>query len=152
IIFGTDVTDINLGILNIDVLDLILGIGLDVVQKFDLNSSGLVPALVLEDGTPEPLTFGTPLTIADASSHDVNHDGKIGISLGLVPAATLTNNTSLGASMNASITALALSVPHIGSFTAFKAGTTVQLGTFPPIYSKTFALNGFGQQSVTQTV
>ncbi len=152
IIFGTDVTDIDLGPLSIDVLDLILGIGLDVVQKFDLNSSGLVPALILEDGTPKALTFGSPLTIPNASSYDLNHDGKIDLSLGLVPAATLTNNTSLGASMNASITALALSVSHIGSFTAFKAGTTVQLGTFPPIYGKTFALNGFGQQTVTQTV
>ncbi|WP_143278178.1 hypothetical protein [Bradyrhizobium sp. UFLA03-84] len=152
IIFGTDVTDINIGPLSIDVLDLILGIGLNVVQKFDLNSSGLVPALVLEDGTVEPLSFGTPLTIPNASSHDFNHDGKIEFGLGLVPTATLTNNTSLGATMNASITALALSVSHIGSFTAFKAGTTVQLGTFPPIYNKTFALNGFGQQTVTQTV
>ncbi|MCC8977397.1 Ig-like domain-containing protein [Bradyrhizobium acaciae] len=152
ILLGSDVTDINVGPLSIDVLDLILGIGLNVVQKFDLNSSGLVPALVLEDGTVESLSFGTPLTIPNASTHDLNHDGKIDLNLGLVPAATLTNNTSLGATMNASITALALSVSHIGSFTAFKAGTTVQLGTFPPIYNKTFALNGFGQQTVTQTV
>jgi hypothetical protein len=152
IFFGSDVTDINLGILSIDVLDLILGVGLNVVQKFDLNSSGLVPALQLEDGTLEPLTFGTPLTIANASSHDSNHDGMIGFNLGLVPAATLTNNTSLGATANASITALALSVSHIGSFTAFKAGTTIQLGTFAPIYSNSFQLKGFGSQTVTQTV
>jgi hypothetical protein len=149
---GSDVTDINVGPLSIDILDLILGIGLDAVQKFNLNTSGLVPVLTLEDGTVEPLTFGAPLTIANASSHDTNHDGQISFGLGLVPSATLTNNTSLGASMNASITALALSVSHIGSFTAFKAGTTVQLGTFPPIYSNSFALNGFTPQTVTQTV
>jgi hypothetical protein len=119
-LLGSDVTDFSAGPLSIDVLDLILGIGLDVVQKFDLNSSGLMPALTLEDGTVEPLTFGTPLTITNASSHDANHDGMIGFSLGLVPSATLTNNTSLGASMNAGITALALSVSHIGSFTAYK--------------------------------
>ena len=151
-IFGSDVTDVSLGPLNVDILDLILGIGLDVVQKFDLNSSGLTPVLTLEDGTMEPLSFGAPLTIANASSHDSNHDGNIGFSLALVPTATLTNNTSLGASLNAGITALALSVSGIGSFTAFKASTTVQLGTFPPIYSNTFALNGFGSHTVTQTV
>ncbi len=149
---GSDVTDFSAGPLSIDVLDLILGIGLDVVQKFNLNTSGLVPSMKLEDGTTEPLTFGTPLTIPNASSHDSDHDGKIGFSLGLVPAATLTNNTSLGASMNASITALALSVSHIGSFTAYHNSTTVQLGTFPPIYSNSFALNGFGSKTVTQTV
>jgi hypothetical protein len=157
IIFHKDVTDASLALGDttlgsIDVLDLILGIGLDVVQKFNLSTSGLVPVLKLEDGTLEPLSFGAPLTIPDASSHDIDHDGKISFSLGLVPSATLTNNTSLGASLNAGITALALSVSHIGSFTAYKNSTTVQLGTFPPLYSNSFALNGFGSQTVTQTV
>jgi hypothetical protein len=153
LIFDTDVTDLPLdGVGNIDLLDLIVGIGLDVVQKFDLNSSGLTPALMLEDGTVEPLTFGAPLTIQNASSHDANHDGNIGFSVGLVPNATLTNKTSLGVSANASITALALSVSHIGSFTAFKGSTTIQLGTLPPIYNNTFSLNGFTPKTVTQTV
>jgi hypothetical protein len=152
LIFGTDVTDIDFGVGNIDILDLILGVGLNVVQKFDLSSSGLMPALVLEDGTPEALMPGVPLTISTASIHDLNHDGKIDLSLGLVPQATLKNDTSVGSTLNASITALAISVSHIGSFTAFKHGTNIQLGTFPPIYSKSFDLKGFNTQTVTQTV
>jgi hypothetical protein len=153
IIFQTDVTDINLGILQIDLLDLIVGLGLNMVQKFDLNSSGLMPALVLEDGTAEPLfNFGAPLTIPNASVHDSNHDGMLGYSIGLVPAATLTNNTSLGATLNASITALAAHLNSVGSFTAFQHSTNLQLGTFPPLYNNSFALKGFTQQTVTQTV
>jgi hypothetical protein len=153
ILFGTDVTDIDLGILQIDILDLIVGIGLNVVQKFDINSSGLVPGLVLEDGTPEPLfNFGSPLTIPNASSHDLNSDGKIGFSIGLVPAASLTNDTSIGVTANGSITALALHLNSVGSVTAFKHGTTLQLGTFPPVYHSTFPLKGFAQQTVSQTV
>jgi hypothetical protein len=152
IIFGTDVTDVDLGILQIDLLDIIVGLGLNVVQKFDLNSSGLVPTMFLEDGTAEALTFGSPLTISNASSHDSNHDGQIGFAIGLVPAATLTNNTSVGATLNASITVLAAHLDSVGSFTAFQHGTNLQLGTFPPLYSNSFNLNGFGSKSVTQTV
>jgi hypothetical protein len=54
--------------------------------------------------------------------------------------------------VNASITALAAHLNSVGSFTAFKHGTTLQLGTFPPIYSNSFPLKGFAQQTVTQTV
>jgi hypothetical protein len=154
IIFGTDVTDVDLGILQIDLLDIIVGAGLNVVQKFDLSSAGLMPMLTLEDGTPEP-TFsftGPLLTIQNASSHDLNHDGMLGYSIGLVPIATLTNNTSVGATLNASITVLAAHLDSVGSFTAFQHGTNLQLGTFPPLYSNTFNLNGFGSKTVTQTV
>jgi len=152
LIFGTDVTDIDFGVGSIDILDLILGVGLNVVQKFDLSSSGLMPTLFLEDGTFEPLMPGLPLTVPNASIHDTNQDGHIDLSLGLVPQATLTNNSSIGADLNASITALAISVSHLGSFTAFKHGTNIQLGTFPAIYSKSFDLKGFNTQTVTQTV
>jgi len=156
LIFGSDVTDLSIGgVIDIDILDLIVGIGLNVVQKFDVNNTGLVPTMMLEDGTLEPLPtpFGSgTLTIPNVSTHDANHDGQIGFSIGLVPQATLTNNTSLGVTANAGITALALSVQSIGSFTAFKASTNIQLGTFPPIFSKSFDLNGFNHQTVTQTV
>jgi VCBS repeat-containing protein len=135
-----------------DILDVFLGIGSNLIQKFDLNSSGLVPALVLEDGTAEPLMFGVPLTILNASSHDQNQDGKIGMSLGLVPQATLTNNTSVGASMNASITAGVFDYKSLGPVTAYKTSFNVPLGTLGPLYSNTFGLNGFGQHTVTQTV
>jgi hypothetical protein len=76
----------------------------------------------------------------------------LGYSLGLVPIATLTNNTSVGATLNASITVLAAHLDSVGSFTAFQHGTNLQLGTFPPLYSNTFNLNGFGSKTVTQTV
>jgi hypothetical protein len=146
------VTDVDLGILQIDLLDIIVGLGLNVVQKFDLSSAGLQPVLTLEDGAQPAFSFTGGLTIQNASSHDSNHDGMLGYSLGLVPIATLTNNTSVGATLNASITVLAAHLDSVGSFTAFQHGTNLQLGTFPPLYSNTFNLNGFGSKTVTQTV
>lgn len=133
-----------------DLLDLGMSIGLNLVQKFDLNSSGLTPALLV-DGHPEPLSLdGTPLTIANASSLGST---PFDLSLGLVPQATLTNKTSIGANMNVSITAGQVSFGILGSLTALKTTSlNIPLGTLPPIYSNSFGLNGFGQQTVTQHV
>jgi hypothetical protein len=134
-----------------DLLDLAMTTGLHLVQKFDLNSSGLTPVLLV-DGTPEPISLdGTPLTIPNASSLGST---PFVINLGLVPQATLTNNTSIGANMNVSITALQATIGSLGHIgPAFQGNTSVNLGTFPPIYSKSnFSLTGFAQKTVTQTV
>src|SRR5262249_6091238 len=90
-----------------DIFDVILGIGLDLQQSFNLNFSDLVPTLLLPDGTTQSLTLGKPATIANASTQlgGLNPDGTVNFTVGLLPQATLTNDTSLGGNMNVTLTA-----------------------------------------------
>jgi hypothetical protein len=89
------------------------GIGLQ--QTFDLSASGLAPTLTAADGTQEPLKFGTPLVIDNASSHNTT-PGPVNFTLGLTPNATLSNDTSLAGQLVLGIRALAasISVPLVG--------------------------------------
>jgi hypothetical protein len=144
--------------IDITTLSAILHFALSLQQHFDLSVSGLTPALFLEDGTIEPLKMdGSPLTISNASSHDKNGDGKIEYTLGLVPKdPTVTNETSFAANAHGQITALSLKGTAVGikfgPFTAYKQTNVPLFGTSIPIYSNKFALGGFGQQTVKQTV
>jgi hypothetical protein len=102
------------------------------------NSLGLNASLKLEDNTILPLTFGSPLSVIEhASSHDLNHDGTIGMDLLLTPNTQLTNQTALGFNIGASLDLLKFPDP---------VGTLIHLGgDFPvgeiPIYINTFGLN-----------
>jgi hypothetical protein len=110
--------------------------GIDVQQKFDLNELGLTPTLTLEDGTLEPFTFGMPLFIQNASTHDSNHDGTLAFSLSLTPDASLHNNTSLAAQLGFGVTAL-----KIDGFDPLHFDTTIPLGNLGSIYNRTFPVN-----------
>jgi hypothetical protein len=120
--------------------------GINVLQHFDLSVLGLTPSLVLEDGTSEPFTFGSPLTIANASSHDVTGpggvpDGQIGVSLQLTPDATLRNETDLGFHVGADLNVLDFGDPF-GAL--FSLGGDLPLGDFS-LFDNTFALNFLSQ-------
>jgi VCBS repeat-containing protein len=110
--------------------------GIAVQQKFDLNELGLTPTLTLEDGTVEPFTFGTPLFIPNASTHDSNNNGTLAMSLDLTPDANLHNNTSLAAQLGFGVTAL-----KIDGFDPLHFTTTIPLGNLGSIYNKSFPVN-----------
>jgi hypothetical protein len=158
---GADVTDIGIpGVLSLDLLDLAGKIGLNLVQNFDLSSSGLVSPgqtgaeLTVGDGSSaqtDMLTPGVPLTIQHASSL-ANSSGNIDMALALVPQAKVKNQTSVGADVNGSITVLAFSLLSFFNVTAFHKSGGAQIGTFPPVYNKSFNLQGFNTQTVHQTV
>jgi hypothetical protein len=69
---------------------------------------------------------------------------------------TVTNETSFAANAHGQITALSLKGTAVGikfgPFTAYKQTNVPLFGTSIPIYSNKFALGGFGQQTVKQTV
>jgi len=149
--FNDDINDKN-GNPIVDLLDLGMTFGLDLVQKFDLSSLGLTPVLVV-NGIPELLSLdGTPTTIQHASQV-FGGSTSFDISLGLVPTADLTNQTSIGANINAQLTAGQFFFGALGTLTLVKPTTIPVLNTtFPPIYKNTFALNGFQQTTIKQTV
>jgi hypothetical protein len=126
----------------VDIASLNLFAGIDLTQHFDLKELGLTPTLTLEDGTVEPFSFGTPLTIANASSHDTNHDGNVAYTLSLTPDATLHNVTGLGG--DAGIELKLLDFETIGAIVDQKMD--FQVGSIP-IYSNTFPV-AFNSQSV----
>jgi hypothetical protein len=142
-----------------DLLDATLSAGLNLIQKFNLSSSGLTPDLTV-DGAPvasidignKPFSLdGTPVTIANAATQ--LGSTSFNINLGLTPQATLSNNTAIGANVSVGLQALQFTLGSLGTFGPYvNKNTTVKLGTFPPIYSNTFGVNGFAQQTVQQTV
>ena len=54
----------------------------------------------------QTLTWGSPMMIANASSHDKNKDGTIDFSFEFAPAVTLTNDTDLGVDLDAHLVLL----------------------------------------------
>ena len=74
------------------------------------------------------------------------------MALASVPQATLSNKTSVGADVTGSITVLGFSLLSVFNIAAFKQSGNLQLGTFPPVYSKSFSLQGFNTNTVHQTV
>jgi hypothetical protein len=148
----TDITDLSFGPLSVDLLDILIGAGLNLVQGFDVSSSGLTPTLTLgthNDTIPFSLTSDT--TITNVSSHGLNANGTVPLSVALTPNASLENTTSIGANLTAELQALGLSIGPIG-FKVVDIKTNLQLGTFPPLFNKTFPLLGFNTQNVTATV
>jgi hypothetical protein len=81
---------------SLELLDLDLNGGLNVLQQFSLLVNQLDATMVFEDGSAQTLDFGTPIMLSNASSLDANHDGTIAFTLQLTPDASLTNDTDLG--------------------------------------------------------
>ena len=82
----------------VDFLGLNVNGGVDLAQHFDLNSvlKAQDASIMLEDGTPLPFDFNSPMDIiSNASIHNANQDGMIDFSLHLTPDATLQNETAL---------------------------------------------------------
>jgi hypothetical protein len=125
--------------LDVDLLSLSAGFNVNTQQQLNLSALGLTPALTLEDGTVEPLTFGTPLTIPNASSHDTNHDGMIGLSLTLTPDASLKNVTSIGGALDFGLTIGKFGFEGIDG-AVFDQTVNIPIGSVP-VYQNTFAVN-----------
>jgi Bacterial Ig domain len=82
---------------SLELLDLDLNGGLNILQQFSLLVNQLDATMVFEDNvTQVTLDFGTPILLPNASSLDANHDGTIAFTLQLTPDASLTNDTDLG--------------------------------------------------------
>jgi hypothetical protein len=125
----------------VDLLGLHVDGGVALAQHFDLNSV-LDASLVLEDGTPVPFEFGSPLPIIpNVSSHDANHDGVVDLGLHLTPDATLHNNTALDFHIGGEISILDFDPGP----TLFTVGADLDLGEIT-LYDPTFGLGGFNSQ------
>jgi hypothetical protein len=101
-----DFLGIELGSGSIDatLLDLDFGAGANAIQALALAMPGMTGTLTLEDSTTLQFSFADgPITIANASQHDLDHDGLVEFSVQLTPAATLDNTTSIGVNLSASL-------------------------------------------------
>lgn len=139
--FEDDPTDFEL-------LDLDLTGGLKLMQDFALDLGSQSVQLRLEDGTLQTLTWGAPMTIANASSHDKNGDGKIEFSLDFVPPVMLKNDTDIGADLTLQLTLLR---NHgLGLFVddpLFDQSYPLMDTERIDIYDSTFALGGMTSQN-----
>jgi hypothetical protein len=150
---ATDPTDLSLGPLSADLLDILVGFGLNLVQGFNVSASGLTPTLTLADGTNVPFSLTSPTTIPNISSHGVNSNGTVSFNVGVTPNGdvSLSNNTAIGANLTAEVQALGLKIGPIGGF-LFDTKGAIQLGTFPPLFNQSFPLQGFNSHNINATV
>lgn len=144
--FENDPTDFEL-------LDLDLTGGLKLMQDFALGLGSQSVQLRLEDGTLQTLTWGAPMTIANASSHDKNGDGEIEFSLDFVPAVTLTNDTDIGVDLALHLmllknNGLDILIPDPVLDETYPLMNTAQID----VYDSTFALEGMTSQNFTFVV
>lgn len=130
---------------NFELLDFDITGGLNLLQSFSINLGSTVANLVLEDGFVIPITWGTPITITNASSHELANDGDdvITFTLDLSPNVRLTNDTELGINLGGQLTILK----------NFELGPIVNepftiATTSIDVFSDTFALTGVGSQSI----
>ena len=129
---------------NFELLDLDITGGLNFLQEFAIGLAETTANLVLEDGTVIPITWGTPITISNASSHELADDGDdiLSFYLDLTPNVTLTNDTDLGLNLSA----------HLTILKNFELGSIVDQdfaiasGSID-VFNDTFALSGVGSQS-----
>ena len=129
---------------NFELLDFDITGGLNFLQEFSISLGSTTANLVLEDGFVIPLTWGTGITIPDASSHELADDGDdiISFTLDLSPNVQLTNDTDLGLNLGGQFVVLK----------NFELGPIVNepftIGdTSIDVFSDTFALTGVGSQS-----
>lgn len=127
---------------NFELIDLDITGGLNFIQEFELGLGSTSTSLVLEDGTVVPLTFGTPVTITNVSSHDVVDDGVVDMSFDLDPNVTLANETILGGNLDAD-----LWIPKNFDYTLVQQHFDIVEGPLVTVYDDTFALAGVGSQS-----
>ncbi|MEO5578726.1 MAG: Ig-like domain-containing protein [Sphingomicrobium sp.] len=140
-LLDADPTDPN----NFELLDFDITGGLNLLQQIQIGLGSTNASLVLEDGFVIALTWGTPITITNASSHELPDDGDdiISFTLQLTPNVTLTNDTDLGLNLGGQLTVLK----------NFELGPIVNqpftlASTSIDIFNDTFELTGVGSQSI----
>lgn len=89
---------------NFELADLDLTASLRFAQKFALAIGHQDLNLVLEDGTTQVMALGGDLLIANASSHDANHDGVIAFTFDFAPRVTVNNQTDVVGDVNVEFT------------------------------------------------
>ena len=135
------------GHINYTLLQATVAPGIDLKEAFSLSAS--LPTATLTGGSVnDPLTFGTPLVIDNASSQNPG----LSFNLSLTPDATLENAISLAGQLVLGLQALAGNITVPGEAKSFgplvTKSTTINLGATPSLYTKTFAV-AFQSQNVT---
>jgi hypothetical protein len=90
---------VNLGVAGatLELVDVDVSAGLNFLQEFMLQSGGLDPSLIFEDGSMVDFTFGDELTFDFASALDVDNDGDVEFEVAMnLVGSTLNNDTDLG--------------------------------------------------------
>lgn len=126
---------------NFELLDFDITGGLNFIQSFAIALASTSATLVLEDLTEVAFSFGTPLTITDASSHDLNNDGTIEFTFKIDPNVTLNNTTELAGNLSAHLT-----IPKNFDYTIVDATYPIVDGPLVTVFDETFALTGVGSQ------
>ncbi len=139
--FEDDPTDFEM--LDLDIIG-----GLKLLQDFALGLGAQSIQLRLEDHTVQQLTWGSPMTIANASSHDADNNGVIDFSFEFAPAVTLNNNTDLGVDLGAHLVLLKNNgLDAVISDPLFdETYPLVDTGRID-LYNSTFALGGITSQN-----
>lgn len=99
---------------DLDLLDVDVTGGLNFLQKFGMLLGDLSGVLLFEDGSNQAFTVGSSLLISDAKLIDLggDQDGLVEFQFGVVPAATLHNETDLGFNIGAEIKLLTLELGY----------------------------------------
>ena len=134
---------------NFEIFDLDLVGGLRLLQEFAVGlGTGQSVDLVLEDGVHTPLTIGTGLWIANASTHDANHDGVVTFSFALTPDVELNNSTSIDVALSAQLAIIRNLDLGVTTVTVFN-DDDIPIANVPiEVYSNNFNLTGVGSQTV----
>lgn len=127
---------------NFELLDLDITGGLNLIQTFAIGLASTSVQLVLEDGAIVPLTFGTPIMIEHASTHDSNDDGQVDFTIAIAPNVTLQNKTELGGSITGQLT-----IPKNFEITLVDEPFTIINGPIATVFDSSFALQGVGSQN-----
>ncbi len=128
-----------------ELADLDIAGALKLLQEFAIAvGANQSVTVILEDGDTFEMTFGTPLTIDDASSHDADNDGNVSMSFDFTPEATLTNTTSIGVEFSVEV-ALIRNLDVFGyDFTLYDPDPFPIFETGFEVFDETFALHGVG--------
>ena len=148
---------------DIDLLDVDVVGGLNLLQHFALDLGELTGVLEFENGAPVLFTIGDSVLVSNAAQRDADHDGLVEFAFNIVPTAMLSNETDLGFNIGAEIALLRVelgydvTIPnpfgddvHISD--SIQLGPLADFGESLPVadinvFDDTFALN-FGQESV----
>jgi hypothetical protein len=148
--------DVGIAEGSVELLDLDLDGGLNVLQKFTVQANGFSGILHFENGVDQAFIFGSDLLLQNASAIDAggDHDGKVEFTFELDPQATLHNETNLGVNVGYSFDLVKISGSYdigvdsggIDIGPLYHAGGSLPVADFG-IYNETNALN-FAPQSI----
>ena len=68
---------------------------LGLAEDYALDFTGVKGSLIFEDGKAQVFNLGDTFDIANAMSHDANHDGQLTAQVAYTPRATLNQTLSL---------------------------------------------------------